>query len=190
MQGVWLFLIMLAVFFLSSILLYVIYVALRLAPEAIQRPQAFLLPKSFLPSTVLLIGVSGCLEWALRSAVKDRSNEVRIATLASLILGLLFMAIQSEGMYKLIVAAAAVKSSGNSMYALTFVLAFLHALHVVGGIIALVSTAFNAYRDKYDHERSLGLRFCTLYWHFLDVVWVLMMVCFVITGYLVNSPQP
>jgi len=187
MQGVWLFLLTLSIFFLSSILLFILYVALRLSPEVGLRPQSFYLPKSFLSSTLLLFGVSGALEWALRAARRDRSNDIRVATIAALIMGMLFMAIQSEGIYRLVVAASEVRSSRNSTYALTFVLAFLHAMHVVGGMIGLVSTAFNAGRDKYDRERHFGLRFCALYWHFLDIVWILLLACFVITGMLVNS---
>ncbi len=188
MQGVWLFLLTLGVFFISSILLFILYVALRLSPAAGLRPQPFYLPRSFFPSTLLLIGVSGALEWALRAARRDRSNDVRIATIAALVMGILFVVVQSEGMVKLVVAALKVTSSRNSAYALTFVLAFVHAMHVVGGIIGLVATVLNAIKDKYDHERNFGLRFCTLYWHFLDVVWVLLMACFIITSILVNGP--
>lgn len=188
MQGVWLFLLTLGVFFISSILLFILYVALRLSPAAGLRPQPFYLPRSFFPSTLLLIGVSGALEWALRAARRDRSNDVRIATIAALVMGILFVVVQSEGMVKLVVAALKVTSSRNSAYSLTFVLAFVHAMHVVGGIIGLVATVLNAIKDKYDHERNFGLRFCTLYWHFLDVVWVLLMACFIITSILVNGP--
>ncbi len=186
MQGVWLLLLTLGIFFCSSILLFILYIGLRLSPEAGIRPQPFYLPKSFFPSTLLLIGVSGALEWALRAARTDRSNDVRIATIAALVMGILFMAVQSEGMFTLVVAASQATSSRNSAYALTFVLAFVHAMHVVGGIIGLVATVVNANSDKYDHERHIGLRFCTLYWHFLDIVWVLLMTCFVIAGMLVN----
>jgi cytochrome c oxidase subunit 3 len=189
MQGVWLFLLTLSVFFVASILLFILYLTLRLVPEIGMAPQAFFLPKSFLPSTVLLVGVSAALEWGLRAARKDRANEVRVSTIAALVMGMLFMAIQSEGMYRLVLAASQVQSSRNSLYAMTFVLALLHALHVVGGIVGLVATAFNAGRERYDHERNFGLRFCALYWHFLDIVWVLLLACFVIASAMVNAPQ-
>jgi cytochrome c oxidase subunit III len=190
MQGVWLFLLMLGVFFASSILLYVLYVVLRLSPEAGMRPDPFYLPRSFVPSTILLLGVSGTLEWSLRAAKNNHSNGVRVASIAALILGLLFMAIQSEGMFRLVRASYEARSMRNSLYALTFVLAFLHALHVVGGIVGLFITAFNANRDKYDRERNFALRFCALYWHFLDVVWILLMASFIVASVCVNSPPP
>ena len=190
MQGVWLFLLMLGVFFASSILLFVLYVVLRLSPEAGMRPDSFYLPRSFVPSTILLFGVSGALEWSFRAARNNQSNGVRVASIAALIMGLLFMAIQSEGMFRLVRAASEARSLRNSLYALTFVLAFLHALHVVGGIVGLFITAFNANRDKYDRERNFALRFCALYWHFLDVVWILLMASFIVASVCVNSPPP
>jgi len=187
MQGVWLFLISLTIFFVSSILLYVVYIAMRIAPEAGMKPQSFVLPTSFVPSTLLLVGISASLEWALRAAKRERNAEVKQATLAAFVMGMLFMAIQSEGMYRLIYAASIASSSKNSAYALAFVLALLHALHVVGGVFGLVQVVFQARRDKYDHERCFGLQFCTLYWHFLDLVWVFLIASFLITGYLVNK---
>jgi len=187
MQGVWLFLGALAIFFVSSILLYVVYIAMRLSPGTSDKPHSFYLPKSFVPSTLLLVGISGALEWALRAAKRDRNTEVKRATIAAFVLGMLFMMVQSEGMVRLVSVSTGVVSQGNSAYALTFVLAFLHALHVVGGLIGLVSTMFNAHRDKYDHERYFGLRFCTLYWHFLDVVWVFLILAFLVSGWLING---
>ena len=186
MQGVWLFLTSLTIFFVSSILLYVVYVAMRVAPESGLKAQSFVLPKSFLPSTFLLVGISVSLEFALRAAKRDRNAEVKQATLAALVMGILFMAIQSEGMYRLIYAASIATTSKNSTYALAFVLALLHALHVVGGVFGLVRVVFQARQDKYDHERYFGLRFCTLYWHFLDVVWLFLIVSFLVTSMLVN----
>jgi cytochrome c oxidase subunit III len=186
MQGVWLFLIALGIFFFSSILLYVVYIALQIAPVSGIRPKAPVLPKSFVPSTLLLIGISGCLELALQAARRDRNSEVRRWTIAAMIMGMLFMVIQSEGMYRLIAATNQSVSSNNTAYSLTFVLALLHALHVIGGIFGLSSTVFQAFRDKYDHERCFGLRFCTLYWHFLDIVWVFLIIGFLAAGWLLS----
>ena len=185
MQGVWLFLTALSIFFFSSILLYVVYVAMRFVPQTGLKPQTFYLPWSFLPSTILLFGVSGSLEWGLRSAKRDRTQDVKRATIIAFIMGLLFMAIQSDGMYRLIYAASQVESR-TSVYSLTFVLAFLHALHVVGGMVGLLSIVFKAHQNRYDHERDVGLRFCTLYWHFLDLVWLMLIGSFLITGMLLN----
>lgn len=185
-QGIWLFLASLGIFFVASILLYVVYVYLRVSGEnAFTQPLT--LPWSFLPSTILLVGVSLCLELAYRSARRDQHRLIKIYVLAALAMGIGFMAIQSDGMKRLIDGMAAASSRSESAYGYTFILVFLHAAHVIGGMVGLWVTARNALHDRYDHERSVGLRFCTLYWHFLDVVWFILIASFWIALWLVNS---
>jgi cytochrome c oxidase subunit 3 len=185
-QGIWLFLASLGIFFLASILLYVVYVYMRVHGDA-AFTQPLLLPWSFLPSTLLLVGVSSCLEVAYRAARRDRFVLVRRSMLGACAMGIGFLAIQSDGMKRLLDGLAAASSRSESAYGYTFILVFLHAAHVVGGMVGLWITARNAMRNAYDHERSIGLRFCTLYWHFLDLVWVALIASFWIALWLVNG---
>ncbi len=39
---------------------------------------------------------------------------------------------------------------------------------------------FRALRGSYDHERHWPVDICATYWHFLDVVWVVMLVTFLV----------
>jgi cytochrome c oxidase subunit 3 len=185
-QGAWLFLLSLAVFFLSSMILFVIYIALRLqrlGPEV----RDYALPPGFITSTLLLIGVSLSLHMALQAARRDRTDQVlRLCVVAS-ILAMLFFAVQSHGMYLLVTESLQFTTPGLSAYGFTFVLALLHALHVAGGIVALVFVLAKAVRNRYDHERNWGLQFCAAYWHFLDGVWIVMLVGFGIAAYLIRQ---
>jgi cytochrome c oxidase subunit 3 len=188
-QGVWLFLASLAIFFLASMLLYVVYISLRVQGDS-PFTQRLTLPWSFLPSTILLLGVSFCLEIAYRAARRDRHAEVKKYVLAGCAMGLGFLAIQSDGMERLLRGLSEATSRNESAYGYTFILVFLHAAHVVGGMFGLWVTARNAMRNAYDHERSIGLRFCTLYWHFLDLVWVALLASFWIAIWFVNTKAP
>lgn len=186
MQGVWLLLGSLGVFFFSSIILYVVYIALRLQSER-AITQRLVLPWSFIPSTLLLVGVSVCLELGLRAARRDRHRLVKKLVVAACAMGIGFLFVQSDGMNRLLIGLADAPTRNESAYGYTFILAFLHAAHVVGGVVGLWWTARNALADRYDHERTVGLWFCTLYWHFLDIVWVLLLVSFWIALVLVNG---
>jgi cytochrome c oxidase subunit 3 len=185
-QGIWLLLASLGIFFFASILLYVVYVYMRVTSDS-GFTQRFTLPWSFLPSTLLLLGVSICLELAYRGARRDRFGHVKAYTVTACVMGLGFLAVQSDGMKRLLDGLADSPTRNESAYGYTFVLAFLHAAHVVGGMIGLWWTARNAMRNAYDHERSIGLRFCTLYWHFLDLVWLILIASFWVTMWLVNA---
>ncbi len=65
--------------------------------------------------------------------------------------------------------------TGN-LYGFTFyMLTVLHALHVVGGIISLVVVLALARRGKYSWASHAAVRQNTLYWHFLGVVWAVLL---------------
>lgn len=188
-QGIWIFLAALAVFFFASILLYVVYIAMRVQSER-AITQVFRLPWSFLPSTLLLVGVSGALEWAYQAAKRDGNRDVKLGVVIACVMGIGFLFIQSDGMKQLLDGLADAPTRNDSAYGYTFILVFLHAAHVLGGAIALWITARNALADRYDHERNIGLKVCTLYWHFLDAVWVVLLISFWIALWLVNSRIP
>ncbi|XZE22299.1 cytochrome c oxidase subunit 3 [Pirellulaceae bacterium SH449] len=182
LQGAWLFLAALGVFFFASIFLYVIYVFLRLKPEAEIEATPLKLPPLLVLSTVVLLGVSGLIELAYRSARRDREGIVKPSLIIATILAFLFTATQALGMSGIVKGMLQSGSLTDGAHAFTFVMILVHALHVVGGVAALAICAINACRDKYDHERTIGLRLCGLYWHFLDVVWFFMMVAFLIAN--------
>lgn len=179
-QGAWLFLISLAVFFVSCILLYAIYVVIRVSPAG-EIPN-FWLPQSFIYSTLILIGISYCLHHAVVAVrTEKRVDLARYVVIASL-LAVTFFAIQGTGMAWMIQELEASPSQDRSLYGFTFVLVLLHALHVIGGAVGLTLVIFGIRREAYDHERYWPIRFCALYWHFLDIVWVLMLIAFAIAA--------
>ena len=168
----------LAAFFFSSMLLFVVYVARRttdVGPDA----RGYSIPPSFIFSTLLLIGISISLHFAVNAARRDNTERVFRLSLLAMTLAFGFFVFQSEGMYVLITRALADTSTRTSLYPFTFLLALLHALHVVAGVIGLATVVASARRHRYDHERHWGLQFCAIYWHFLDAVWLVMLLGFV-----------
>jgi cytochrome c oxidase subunit III len=177
-QGAWLLLASLGAFFLSSMLLFVVYVARRTGQEG-GDALGYSIPRSFLASTILLMGISLSLHYAIMAARRDQLASVFRLALLAMGLAIGFLLIQSEGMYVLMTRAFEDTSFRSSLYPFTFFLALIHALHVVGGVIALAFVVVGAAKQRYDHERHWGLQFCTIYWHFLDVVWLVMLLGFV-----------
>jgi len=187
-QGVWLFLAALGVFFFSSMILFVVYVAMRVGHPG-PDTKAFRLPQSFILSTILLLGISGCLHYAVLAAKANQPKPILTLTSIAMFLAIAFFAIQGEAMYVLINRSMVAQSINFSPYPLTFLLAMVHALHVVGGVIALVAVIASAKRQAYDHERHWGLTFCAMYWHFLDVVWICMLICFIVAVAVIQRAQ-
>jgi len=187
-QGAWLLLISLGVFFVATILLYAIYVWLRMRSGASQ-VAPFYLPISFVATTVILIAISTCLHLSVAAVRREaRVDLLRYLTLA-MVLAVAFFATQGWGMAWIVSRFADDQSPNRSLYGMTFVLAMLHALHVVGGMIGMGIVFVRAWQGRYDHESYFAIRFSALYWHFLDVVWLLMLVAFGIAAALSKLPS-
>jgi cytochrome c oxidase subunit III len=185
-QGAWLFLASLSVFFFGSLILYAIYFALRTAPPGQTRP-SFFIPKSFILTSIILIAISICLHMASGAMRRERRMEVWRCVIIASILCVVFFGTQSWGMYHMINELLTSSQQDLSLYGFTFFLVLVHALHVVGGGAGLTFLLFGLSRDAYDHESYFPIRFCALYWHFLDVVWFLMLACFALAAAMSNS---
>jgi heme/copper-type cytochrome/quinol oxidase subunit 3 len=64
--------------------------------------------------------------------------------------------------------------SGNLFGSAFFTLTGFHGVHVSGGIIMLLSLLFLSFRGKLNTDRAETVELVGLYWHFVDVVWVLI----------------
>lgn len=176
-QGGLLFLAMLLVFFMTSLLLYANYTLSRLDdPYSKAR-----LPSAFLLSTCCLVAISGMLHVATRAVRRDRLLKTTLLLCSSAAAAIIFLAVQGLAMFDMLGGTVAEAGNGRGLAGMVVVLAFLHALHVAGGVIALGIVAVRSARGRYDHERHFAVDFAAQYWHFLDAVWIVMLAAFWLT---------
>jgi cytochrome c oxidase subunit III len=187
-QGAWLFLASLSVFFVSCTLLYAIYVMLRIAPQAGEM-QPFYLPRTFLLTTVNMVAVSVLLHMAVEAVRRERQTDFNRYIILAFILSFVFFALQGSALSWMVGELMKPSASIRNLYGLTFFLVVVHALHVVGGVAGLTFLLFGISRKHYDHERHFPVRFCALYWHFLDIVWLLMLLSFALAAYVSKLPS-
>lgn len=186
-QGAWLMLISLGVFFVTTIMLYAIYVVMRLT-RGTEQVAPFYLPLNFVFTTIILIAISICAHLSVESVKREAQPEMMRYLTATSVLAILFFVVQGFGMVWIVEHFAQDGSPNRSLYGMTFVLALLHALHVVGGMVAMGIVYVRAMNGRYDHESYFAIRFNAMYWHFLDVVWILMLIAFGIAAALSKSP--
>ena len=133
----------------------------------------FNLPNAFFLSTAVILASSISLFMALQLAKKNHKTGTVVGVLLTLILGIVFTFTQFAG-YEELTAKGVVFSgkysnaAGSFLYALTG----LHLLHLGGGLICLLVTLINSIRGKYNNGNTLGLELTSIYWHFLDILWV------------------
>jgi cytochrome c oxidase subunit 3 len=53
-----------------------------------------------------------------------------------------------------------------------YVIAFVHLLHLAGGLISLLIVIYNHFKQKYNATQTIGIELAAIYWHFLDLLWV------------------
>jgi cytochrome c oxidase subunit 3 len=176
-QGGLLFLGMLFVFFASSLLLYAFYASSRRDDPY----STATLPWFFLASTGCLVAISGFLHLATRTVRRDHLAKTTILLFTSLGAALVFLVIQVIAMIQMIQETTLEAGNGRGLVGMVVVLAFLHALHVAGGVIALGIVGVRAGLGRYDHERHFAIDFAAQYWHFLDAIWIAMLVAFCFT---------
>jgi cytochrome c oxidase subunit 3 len=100
----------------------------------------------------------------------------RILITVTLLLGILFCALQWIGFQQL--TANNIKVNGNPSESFLFIIAGLHLLHILGGIIALIIVFFRAFRTRVKVYNATGLEIVATYWHFVDVLWIYLFVFF------------
>jgi cytochrome c oxidase subunit 3 len=172
--GMVLFLVALLMLFGSSLLAFV-----WIRFWGTQRPEAgtIHLPSALWLSTLLVIGVSVALNRATRQIREGRHRAYRNSLTAALALAAGFLTVQAPALVTLLMQH---RNSGVRIYGLIFVLILLHAMHVIGGMVSLVWVTVRAHRGAYERSGHDPIRNTTLYWHFLDGVWVVMFLTFLI----------
>ncbi|KAA5540546.1 cytochrome C oxidase subunit III [Roseiconus nitratireducens] len=176
-QGGWLFLLSLLIFFFTSILLYALYAYSRRDDPQNSVP----LPAAFLVSTGCLLGISGLVHSATRTVRRDRFALTGWLLAISTVAAIAFTVVQCLSMTELLLGPALFSGTGRGVAGMIVVLAILHALHVLGGIVALGIVATRSSLGLYDHERHWPVDFAAHYWHFLDLVWISMLAAFWLT---------
>lgn len=169
--GMVVFLFALGVLFTASL---VAYLFIRARAAAWPPPGSPPLPAGLWASTGIILLCSVSIHTALRSVRRDRQGTLLGALLITLLLGLVFLVSQAVNWYWLMAIQGGVR---NSLYLYTFYcLTGLHALHVIGGLALLVVVSAKAATGRYSPAFYPGVRYAAMYWHFLDVVWLVMFV--------------
>ena len=137
----------------------------------------------FLSSITLIMGVK---------AYKNREmRKFKGLITITMILGLLFGALQYAGFYQLfhqlqlvringqvLNTSENVRINGNPSESFLYIIAGLHLAHLFGGIVALIVVFFKAFSKKVKVYNATGLEIVSSYWHFMDILWIYLFIFF------------
>lgn len=132
------------------------------------------LPDSFLYSTIIIIVSSVTIHFAYKF-VKTKQKFI-IYSLVTLVLSLIFIGLQYKGWMDL--QAKQVFLSGNPSGSFIYVISWLHGLHYIGGIVALILIILNFRKNIIGEGQKMAMNILMQYWHFIGLVWVLLYLFF------------
>ncbi|MBI4546048.1 MAG: heme-copper oxidase subunit III [Gemmatimonadetes bacterium] len=183
--GMWVFLLSEVMFFTGLIGAYII---LRFAhPGDYARPGEVLNVPLTALNTFILICSSVTMVKAFAAAELGDQRGLRLWLLATVALGAFFLSIQAIEYYKLASEGFVPMASlynvhgpdgallGQPLYGMTFyTLTGFHGMHVTIGVLCMSFTTYKAFRGAYTQAGHGGVEIMGLYWHFVDLVWIIL----------------
>ncbi|HVN36464.1 MAG TPA: cytochrome c oxidase subunit 3 [Casimicrobiaceae bacterium] len=128
------------------------------------------LPKVLWLNTVVLVLASAAMQWTLGAARRGQAEVVRKGLASGGIFSFAFLAGQIWAWQQL--KASGHYSASNPAFAFFVLLTAVHGLHLLGGLVVWARAAVRAARGADFNKVRLSVELCTVYWHFLLVVWV------------------
>ena len=118
-------------------------------------------------NTFLLLSSSGTLEVAKRSVGRAAHTRAAVATAFTALLGVTFLALQMVEYGK-----KSIQPSDDAYASLFFTITGFHGLHVLVGVIMLIVMLIRILRKHFTPEHHTAVTNVTMYWHFVDAVWL------------------
>lgn len=127
--------------------------------------------------TFLLICSSVSMVWSLAAAQQNDTAGFRKWLSATILGGVIFLALQAWEYNHFINGGLGFVSNvhgaplfGTTFYAITG----FHGMHVTGGVIYLTVVLIKGWDGRFNGENSSPIEIVGLYWHFVDLVWIMV----------------
>jgi len=194
--GMWIFLASLTMLFAATMLAYVI---IRFTGAFSPSIGSVTLPWTLWLSTVVVLAASVTIQMAVNAVRSRKLQKFKFLIFLTVILGTAFCLIQLPALASLwtehwqhasrkteALAGASLsqvviqqrdmpnQDRFTPVYGLVLVLIVVHAAHVLGGLVHLLIVTRGAILNHYDYEYYAPVKHAAMYWHFLDIVWLVM----------------
>jgi cytochrome c oxidase subunit 3 len=133
----------------------------------------FDLPMQFYYSTAVMVLSSISMFLSAKAIKAGKISQYKIMISITAMLGIVFILFQYLGFKDLQARnIAIVGPKSNSAASFLFVITFLHMMHVLGGVIALIVFWVKALRSNVGKSSLMSVEVLGTYWHFVGVLWI------------------
>ena len=174
--GMFFFIIAESAIFTIFVVAYIFYLGKSLSGPT---PQQVLQVPIF--NTICLLSSSLTIHLALNALVAGKNTMFKFFWFLTFALGAVFLIGTGREWYHLIYDEGLTISTnlfGTTYYSLVG----LHAFHVTVGLVGLAVVIILAFADRVKQEHAHRVDVLSLYWHFVDVVWVVVFTVVYIVG--------
>jgi cytochrome c oxidase subunit 3 len=120
-------------------------------------------------NTAILVSSSLTIHWALTSVKRGNRFGLKAGMLSTFVLGFTFLFVQINE-YVHIGFSPGYSAQSTVFYALTG----LHGAHVFIGLCILLTVTIRSFRGHYSPESHRGMEVPGIYWHFVDIMWIVV----------------
>lgn len=133
-------------------------------------------------STFVLLMSSFAMVQALAATNANNQRGIRIWLFVTIILGTIFIAFQA---YEFNAFKNEGLTLGANLFGATFfTLTGFHGAHVTLGLIWLIALLILGFKGRLSPATSLDVEIAALYWHFVDIVWIVIFtLLYLIAGF-------
>jgi heme/copper-type cytochrome/quinol oxidase subunit 3 len=157
----------------GSLIASYFYIRFKFGP--VWPPDGIPAPSLRLPliMSVILWTSSWPVHIADRAVREGKQLKFRLGLAAGFILGAVFLGMQVLIEYP--EKLAEFTPTSNAYGSLFYTLTGFHGLHVLVGLMISLWTQVRAWRGAFDEHRHITVQNFTMYWHFVDIVWVFVL---------------
>ncbi len=136
-----------------------------------------LLPNIFWWSTVIILLSSVTIHIAVKSIKAREMQRYRLMLGITALLGVVFALMQYKG-FAIMGLNGVLFTGKNSNPGASFLMVIigLHALHVLGGVIALIGMYLKIFLAKSKSYNVVPVEVVATYWHFVDILWLYLLL--------------
>lgn len=134
----------------------------------------FNLPVIFWYSTAAIIASSVTIWLAVRAFREKEMAKYRRRLVATFFLGIVFVGLQTIGFIQL--WNQGLTMTKNVSVSFLYPIIGLHAIHVVGGVVALLIMFLKAFSRRQKTYSAVPIEMMSTYWHFVDLLWIYLLL--------------
>jgi cytochrome c oxidase subunit 3 len=126
-------------------------------------------------NTMILLTSGATVTWAHWGLLKNNRTQLIAGLFMTVVLGISFITLQAYEYHHAYTELGLTMGSG--VYGATFfMLTGFHGFHVTLGTIMLIVILFRSMKGHFKPDSHFGFEGVAWYWHFVDVVWLLLFV--------------